>query len=80
MTLTIHLFASMRADLGPAVEVELPPGSTVADLHRELSERFPSFARLLAVSRIAVNQEFARDDQPLAPGDEIAVIPPVSGG
>lgn len=80
MTLKVYLFAAMRAVLGPAVEVWLAPGSTVADLRRELAVRYPGVTFLLGVSRIAVNQDFAEDVHPLAHGDEVAVIPPVSGG
>ena len=81
MTLTVHLFARAR-DLAGAgtVTVELPPGATVADLRRELGRRFPALAGLLEVSAVAVNHDFAEDSHPLTADDEVAVIPPVSGG
>jgi molybdopterin converting factor subunit 1 len=81
MTLTVHLFARARELAGaPYVAVELPAGATVADLRRALADRFPPLAPLLERSAVAVNHDFADDSRPLAPADELAVIPPVSGG
>ena len=75
------LFAKLRDAAGTdAVAVELPAGGTVADLRRRLGEAHPAVAGLLERSAIAVNHDFADDARPLAPGDEVAVIPPVSGG
>lgn len=80
-TFTVHLFARIRELAGaPAVSVELAPGSTVADLRARLTERLPAAAGLIAVSAIAVNHDFADDGHVLNAGDEVAVIPPVSGG
>jgi molybdopterin converting factor subunit 1 len=79
MTHTIHLFAAAR-DLVGAPTVVVDPPSTVADLRRQLAERYPTLAALLPKCRIAVNHEFADDDDAVPPGAEIAVIPPVSGG
>ncbi|MFZ5443802.1 MAG: molybdopterin converting factor subunit 1 [Myxococcota bacterium] len=60
--------------------LELADGATVADLTRVLTERFPTLTPLLPHLRIAVDQEFAPATQPLHPGAEIALIPPVAGG
>jgi len=77
----VLLFAKLRDAAGAdAVAVELPAGGTVADLRRRLGEAHPAVAGLLERSAIAVNHDFADDARPLAPGDEVAVIPPVSGG
>ena len=81
MTLTVLLFARLRDAAGSeAVPVELSAGSTVADLRRRLADSYPALAGLLGRSAIAVNHDFADDARPLAPEDEVAVIPPVSGG
>ena len=81
MTLTVHLFARARDLAGAGVmSVDLPAGATVADLRRTLTERVPALAALLERSAVAVNHDFAGDAKVIAPGDEIAVIPPVSGG
>jgi molybdopterin converting factor small subunit len=81
MTHTVYLFARSR-DLAGAdrLGVELPPGSTGADLRRALALACPPLAGLLARSALAVNGEFARDTDPVAEGDEISLLPPVSGG
>lgn len=80
MTHTVHLFARLRDLTRPSVAVELPAGATVADLRRALVESHPALGPLLAVSRVAVNHEFAADVDAIPDGAELAVIPPVSGG
>jgi len=81
MTLTVQLFARAR-ELAKAddISIELPPGATVRDLRLEMNGRYPELGRLLAVSAIAVNHEFASESQALFADDEVALIPPVSGG
>ena len=54
-------------------------GTTVGDLRKELSERFPELLDLSSLF-IAVNNDYADDTCVLKPTDEIALIPPVSGG
>ena len=81
MTLTVHLFARARELAGAdTIALDVPTGATVADLRRLLASRFPSLAALLERSAVAVNHDFAEIDRIIAPGDELAVIPPVSGG
>lgn len=45
-----------------------------------LTERYPVVAPMRSVCRLAKNGEYLRDGELIAPGDELAVIPPVSGG
>lgn len=79
-TLRIALFAGM-ADLVGGRAVELPwRGGTVADARRLLAERHPAVAPLLDRSAVAIGGRYAGDDEPLAAGDDAAIIPPVSGG
>jgi molybdopterin converting factor subunit 1 len=81
MTFTIHMFARARElAASDVVTVELPSGSTVADVKRALAARFPALASLLAVSAVAVNHDFAEEARAIVASDELAVIPPVSGG
>ncbi|AMV30281.1 Molybdopterin synthase sulfur carrier subunit [Gemmata sp. SH-PL17] len=81
MTFTVKLFAAMRDLAGSdTVEVELPDGTTVGDLRREIAKQIPLARTLLLRSNIAVNHEAAENEQPLQTADEVAVIPPVSGG
>jgi molybdopterin converting factor subunit 1 len=81
MNHTVRLFARVRDLAGaPAVLVELPPGASVADLRARLVDQYPALAPLLGRCAVAVNNEFAGDDQFLPEGAEIALLPPVSGG
>jgi sulfur-carrier protein len=81
MTVTIRLFARAR-DLAGAdrITIELPAAATAGDLRRELASRVPAFVGLLERSAIAVDGEFAENDQLISPDAEIALLPPVSGG
>lgn len=77
MTITVHYFARLREDLGRDGDaVAAPEGSTTpADLWRQLHAGAPP-PRLM----VAVNQNHARLDTPVADGDEVAFFPPVTGG
>lgn len=76
---TLRLFANLREAAGTS-SIELP-GTTVADVLHEAAERFgPRFAAGLETSRVWVNGKPAGAETPVTPGDEVAVIPPVSGG
>lgn len=76
---TLRLFAGLRDAAGTArVDV---PGDTVDDVLAEASRRFgPAFESALPRARVWVNGEEASPDQAVAPSDEVALIPPVSGG
>jgi len=74
-------FASLRQLLGrPSLTLSLAPGATVADLIERLSGDYPAAAPHLARALVAINQDYADRTQPLAPNDEVAIFPPVSGG
>ena len=76
MTITVRFFASVRERLGKAQEIIDSAGiSNVADVWKQ-SARTAWPDNLLA----AVNMEYARPDQPVRDGDEVAFFPPVTGG
>lgn len=80
-TYRVQLFAKLRdAFATDLIETELPSKAAVGELRQMLMQRQPAVAGLLERSRIAVNGEFVTDDRSLRADDEIAVIPPVSGG
>lgn len=80
MHINVLLFASYADAFGrPEVQVELPDGATVGDLVGRLRETAGA-GTLPAKPLVALNQAYARWDQPIAGGDEVAVIPPVAGG
>lgn len=59
-------------------ETEKVPGS-VSELKKMISTTYPEFSKLSSLA-VAVNSEYAQDDVSLSWNDEIAIIPPVSGG
>jgi molybdopterin converting factor subunit 1 len=81
MTIAVKLFAAAR-ELACAGEValELGPAATVGDARHALIEQCPMLGPLADRSLLAVNAEYADDERLLAAGDEVALIPPVSGG
>ena len=80
MNVRVVLFAKPRELVGqPNVELALPTGATAADAWSQLSSRY-DLGPLPRSFRCAVNSEYAGWDDPLKEGDELAVIPPVSGG
>lgn len=64
---------------GSTISIELNGDATTANLKQELEERFPKLKELRSYM-IAVNDEYAQADTAIAEQDEIAIIPPVSGG
>lgn len=76
MTVTVQLFAMLRQRAGrDTIEVELPEGATVTDLLGAVSDLVGAMP-----VRVAVNREYSDSTRALSPDDELALIPPVSGG
>lgn len=76
MPLTVKLFASLRSRFGGEVILPIEPPVSVAEIACELQEK----TAWTHGARIAVNHAFAHSTCTVEPGDEVAVIPPVSGG
>ena len=75
----VRLFASYREAAGAArLEAPLPAGARVEDLLSQLMAQVPALGA--ARGLVAVNQEYVTPDTVLHDGDEVAFIPPVSGG
>lgn len=75
----MRLFAAVREALQQdSLEVEVPAGTTVAGVKALLAQRAPHLAKIATVC--AVNRTYAAGDRVLADGDEVAFIPPISGG
>ncbi|MFO0967490.1 MAG: MoaD/ThiS family protein [Gemmataceae bacterium] len=81
MTVRVKLFARAR-DLARSdyLDIELAEGQTVADLRRAVVVQCPTLAGLAPRCLLAVDNEFAADEAMLGPNQEIALLPPVSGG
>jgi MoaE-MoaD fusion protein len=76
-----RLFARLREQAGTETEtLELPAGSTLADVYEALRQRHPALESDRSAVRAALNQEFNDWSAKVADGDEVAFIPPVSGG
>ena len=82
MRVKLLLFAGCREAVGrKELEIELPEGaSTVEKALEEILDRFPQLRGLAKSVAIARNSEYVAGDAPVADGDELAIIPPVSGG
>ncbi len=79
--LQIRLFAHLRAQVGAStLSVHVPDGITVSELLEHLRREYPFLEPWLATTRVAVNYEYASEQTSLKAGDEVALIPPVSGG
>ena len=61
------------------IEFECKSGTTIGSLMEELTQAYPLLANLTSVA-FAVNEEYAQLDYHIQPGDQIVIIPPVSGG
>src|SRR5712692_1746317 len=80
MRVLVRLFASYREAAGVGqIELELAPGAKVKDAIFKILKDHPLIAEGRQVV-IARNHEYVTPDEPLADGDEVALIPPVSGG
>ena len=82
VTVRVLYFAGLRDAIGVAEEsVALPPGvETVGAFCDHLAARHGAYAERRGFVRVARNEAFARDDERLAEGDVLALIPPVAGG
>lgn len=81
MRVTVRLFARLR-EIGGTGELvrEVPDGATVSGVWQSLVTDFPGFAAYQPSLSCAVNAEYAKFTTSVADGDEIAFLPPVSGG
>jgi molybdopterin synthase catalytic subunit len=80
MRLRVLCFGRLRDLLATEIVAELPAPATVADLWRTLCEQHSALVPYDGAIAIAVNQCFATSSTPLTEGDEVALLPPVSGG
>ena len=82
MAVRVLYFAGLREALGLSEESLTLPGHvrTVGDFCSHLADRHRVYAQTRTWVRVARNEAFARDDEALANGDVLALIPPVAGG
>ena len=81
MRVTVRLFARLR-DIAGAAEIdrEVPPGATASTVWHELVRDFPDLGAYERSLSTAINADYARMNDAVHEGDEVAFLPPVSGG
>ena len=81
MRVTVRLFARLRDIAGTSeVRRDIPTGSTIRTVWTDLAQEYPDMARYERSMSSALNADYARMDVEVHEGDEIAFLPPVSGG
>ncbi|MEO0648471.1 MAG: MoaD/ThiS family protein [Cyanobacteria bacterium J06650_10] len=81
ITITLKLFAIYQEALGvPEKFLELPAGTTVGDVRDRLIKSHPDLAQWKDLTRFGLNLQFVGETTVLQAGDELVLIPPVSGG
>lgn len=81
MRVTVKLFAAYQDAVGaPEVTMHVSSGDSVASLRDRLIRQYPELDRWRDVTRFGINLEFVDPSATLQPGDEVVLIPPVSGG
>ena len=79
--MTVRLFARLKDLAGAdAFEMQVPSGASVQQVWDALAAAHPAVAPYRPVSSCAVNEEYAAFATVLSEGDEVAFLPPVSGG
>jgi molybdopterin converting factor subunit 1 len=79
MKIMICFFAQSREIIGKdRMEFEIQDGETTSSMLKRLQSQFPNLVSMQIV--VAVNNEYVENDRELHDGDEVAIIPPVSGG
>ena len=81
MKIRVKLFASVREIVGQKeLILEVPDGMKASALPHRLASEYPRLRMLVSFLKIAVNHEYADGEHILVEGDEVALLPPVSGG
>ena len=81
MQIIVKCFAGCREAVGASsVMLEVPSGTTVGEAFTGMTETYPALANYDSSVMLAVNREYAGRQAVLKDGDELACIPPVSGG
>lgn len=81
MKINVLFFASCKEAIGMKELVfDLDSGVTIAGIREKIIIKFPQLAGISRTLQFARNSEYVTEDTPLHDGDEVAVIPPVSGG
>lgn len=78
---SIKLFAVYQDVIGKSeITQNLSAGTSAGDVLQGLIDKYPQLAQWRSVTRLGINLDFVEADHPLQDGDELVLIPPVSGG
>ena len=81
ITITLKLFAIYQETLGvPEQTLDLPVNTTAGEVRDRLIQAHPTLAEWKDLTRFGINLQFVEPDTALQNGDELVLIPPVSGG
>lgn len=81
MTITVKLFAIYQETYGvPELILDLPPQTPINTVLAQMIQEHPTLQPWQAITRFGVNYQFVEGDTLLQDGDELVLIPPVSGG
>ena len=81
INITVKLFAAYQEAYGvPALNLEISPGTPVIKVLESLLQEKPELKPWLPLTRFGVNLQFVEAETILQDGDEVVLIPPVSGG
>jgi molybdopterin synthase sulfur carrier subunit len=81
ITITVKLFAAYQDAYGQSdLTLTLPPESPVSGVRDRLIHEHPTLEQWRELTRFGVNFQFVEPETPLQDGDEVVLIPPVSGG
>jgi molybdopterin synthase sulfur carrier subunit len=81
VTVTVKLFAAYQEAYGVSeLVLEFPTETPVAAVRDRLIDEHPELAQWRNLTRFGINLQFVEPDTPLQDGDEVVLIPPVSGG
>ncbi|HMD35960.1 MAG TPA: MoaD/ThiS family protein [Vicinamibacterales bacterium] len=81
MRVTVRVFARLRDIVGASELVrDAAPGATIRGVWRDLASDYPELTAYERSISAAVNTEYAKMDRVIGDGDEVAFLPPVSGG
>lgn len=81
ITITVKLFAAYQEAIGTEEQcLDIPLGTKAVEVCDLLVSQYPSLAKWKSQTRFGINLEFVDPQTPLQSGDELVLIPPVSGG
>ncbi len=80
MQVTVLFFGMLRDVFGNSETISLPEMATVADVVRHYRDRAAHLGGFWDSIAVSVNEHYATAAQPLSANDEVALLPPVSGG